>query len=96
MMQVRFHLDSNGRDITVEHVQDVEAIIERNKMLQTMPQKSDWGRQIAEIPNVFIMQWLNEEWARGNAEMRLFSEEFNQLVARKLRDPDWRFLRTDK
>jgi len=96
MLQVLFHLDSNGRDITVEHRQDVEDIIENNKRLQLIEQKSDWGRHVAEIPNIFIVQWLNEEWARGNTQLRPFTREFNQLVARKLRDPDFRFLRTGK
>ena len=75
--------------------QDVEPIIEHNKRLQSIPQKSDWGRHVATIPNVFLTQWLNEEHARGNALLRLYSKEMDDLVARKLRDPDWSFLRTD-
>jgi hypothetical protein len=42
------------------------------------------------------MRWLNEEHARGNTRLRLFSKEFDALIAQKLRDPDWKFLRTDK
>lgn len=76
-------------------MQDVEPILERNKMLRTMPQKSDWGRHIASIPNVEIVRWLNEEWARGNADIRFGSKEFDELVAKKLRDPDYAYLRTD-
>ena len=76
--------------------QDVEDIIERNKALQTIPQKSDWGRHVATILNNIINAWLNEEWARGNVNLRMFSTEFNALVKRKLADPDWRWLRTDK
>jgi hypothetical protein len=30
----------------------------------------------------------------GNTGLRMFTAEFNDLVARKLRDPDWAFLRT--
>jgi len=26
----------------------------------------------------------------------MFTREFDELVAAKLRDPDWKFLRTDK
>jgi len=96
MLQTRFHLDLNGRDITVERTQDVEDIIERNKALQTIEQRSDWGRHVASIPVVFLEKWLNEEWARGNTTIRLFDAEFNALLARKLRDPDYRFLRVDK
>ena len=82
--------------LTVHTYQDVEDIIERNKALKSEPQKSDWGRHIASIPLNVINQWLNEEYARGNVNMRLFDEEFNRIVAKKLQDHDWLFLRTDK
>jgi hypothetical protein len=85
-----------SRDLVVATAQDVEDIIERNKALQSTPQKSDWGRHVASIPLNIINQWLNEEWARGNVGLRMSGPEFDKLVERKLRDPDWRFLRTDK
>ena len=94
-MPTRTHLDSSGL-IVAETMQDVEAILERNKLLRALPQKSDWGRHIASIPNVIVTRWLNEEWARGNSELRFPSEEFNRLAAAKLRDPQWAYLRTDK
>jgi hypothetical protein len=86
----------DGRDLIVGTHQDVEAIIEHNKALQTLPQKSDWGRHVASIPLNIINQWLNEEWARGNVSLRLAGPEFDAMVERKLADPDWRFLRTDR
>jgi len=96
-MSVRTELHFDGGNMTVNRVQDVEDIIERNKRLQSEDQRSDWGRHIADIPNVIIERWLNEEWQRGNSAIRLFSPEFNALVKRKLRDPDWAWLRaTDK
>lgn len=95
MLETRIHLDSNGHDLAVEHIQDVEPILERNRMLRTMEQKSDWGREIAEIPNVILLRWLNEEQARGNTTIKLLGEEMDRLVARKLKDPDWAYLRTD-
>ena len=90
----RLHLRDG--DLTVERVQDVEAIIERNKALQGEPQKSDWGRHVATIPVIFLERWLNEEHARGNVGLRLFTPAFDALIRRKLADPEWRFLRTDK
>ena len=42
-----------------------------------------------------INQWLNEEYARGNVNLKLGSEEFDKIVAKKLKDHDWLFLRTD-
>jgi hypothetical protein len=85
-----------GRDLVAHSTQDVEDIIERNKALATIPQRSDWGRHVASIPLNIINQWLNEEWARGNLDLRMSGPAFDALVKRKLADPDWRFLRTDK
>jgi hypothetical protein len=90
-------LHREGGSITVERVQDVEDIIENNKRLQNEPQsrKSSF-RHVASIPNIFLEKWLNEELARGNTTIRIFGPEMDALVARKLKDPDWKWLRTDK
>ena len=96
MIDTRFHLDAGGRELTVERVQDVADILARNEALRREEQRSDWGRHIASIPCVILERWLNEEAARGNQTMRWGSQEFDALVARKLRDPDWAYLRTDK
>ena len=88
--------DAGEKKLIVNVHQDVEDIIENNKRLQTVEQKSDWGRHVASIPNNIINKWLMEEWDRGNASIKMFDDEFDKLVARKLRDPDWRWLRTDK
>ncbi len=84
------------RDVVAVSTQDVEPILERNAALRSEPQKSDWGRHVATIPNVILLRWLNEEHARGNASLRMFSKEFDALVLRKLADPEWKYLRTDK
>jgi hypothetical protein len=83
-------------EIIANTTQDVEAILERNAALRGEPQKSDWGRHVATIPNVILVRWLNEEYARGNTSLRMFTREFDEIVERKLRDPDWAYLRTDK
>lgn len=88
-------LEADGT-LVVERWQDVEPILERNKQLQTMPQKSDWGRHVASIPLIFYEKWLNEELARGNTTIKMFGKEMDAIVAKKLRDPDWKWLRTDK
>jgi hypothetical protein len=93
-------LDRADRRIIASTWQDVEPILERNKLLRSMPQRprrrGDWGRHIASIPNVILVKWLNEAYAAGNTQLRMFTAEFNELVARKLADPDWAYLRTDK
>ena len=89
------HIHQDGRTTIVETVQDVEPILDLNKALRDIPQKSDWGRHVARIPNVILTRWLNEEYAKGNVNIRLFSEEMNKIVERKLKDPEWAYLRTD-
>jgi hypothetical protein len=92
-VQTIFHHD--GSSFTVERVQDVEPIIEHNKLLQTIEQRSDWGRHVARVPNVVLEKWLNEEWERGNIHMQFGSDEFYEMVERKLQDPEYRAFRTD-
>jgi hypothetical protein len=94
-VDTRLTLDGHG-DLIVHSHQDVEHIIERNKALRGMPQRSDWGRHVASIPLNIINQWLVDEWVRGNANARFGAREFDALIQRKLRDHDWLFLRTDK
>ena len=92
-MLARIHLDCDGNGIAIEHVQDVASILERNKALRGEPQKSDWGRHIATIPNVILVRWMNEEGANVIA---MSGEEFGAFIRKKLNDPDWRHLRTDR
>ncbi len=85
----RVHLDTGGDRLTIEHVQDVEPVLERNAAMRGEAQRSDWGRHIASIPNIVIVQWMNETGVLP------FTREFDEIVARKLKDPDWAHLRTD-
>lgn len=95
-MDTRFHLDSNGKDLAIEHRQDVEPILDWNKQARDHEQKSDWARHVARIPNVIYVRWLDEEHRKGNTNLRLFTPEFDALVKKKLADPDWIFLRVDR
>jgi hypothetical protein len=92
---VKVHLDSNGNDLAVEHFQDVEAIIHNNKELQKERQTSDGFRHKASIPEVILVKWLDEEYARGNSTISWGSKEFDELIRRKLNDSEWAYLRTD-
>ncbi len=92
-METRLHFD-NG-NMTVENVQDVSDILENNKRLRSIAQKSDWGRHVASIPNVIMTRWLNEAFAEGNTTIKLFGPEMDALVDKKLKDPEWSYLRTD-
>lgn len=92
---VRPHFDGDTH-LAIEHVQDCTPILERNHALRREEQNSDWGRHVASVPDVILIKWLDEAHARGNVGLRLFSAEFNALVERKLSDPDWFYLRTDR
>ncbi len=93
---IRPHFDSNGRDFAVEHVLDGVPVLSWNPEARRDEQHSDWGRHVARIPNVIYVRWLHEEHARGNLALRLFSPGFDRVVHRKLADPEWAYLRTDK
>lgn len=92
----RFHYDSGDDRVYLSSTQDVEPILELNKAMRAERQRSDWGRHIASIPNIICLKWLHEEWAKGNVGLRYLSREFDELVERKLRDPEWKYLRTDE
>lgn len=93
---VRPHFDSNGKDLAIEHVQDVEPILEWNKEARRDDQKADWGRHVARIPNVIYVKWLDEEHRKGNTSLRMFTPAFDEIVQKKLQDPEWVYLRVDK
>lgn len=96
MSLTRLLLDRGERKIIAVTSQDVEPILAHNKALRGEAQRGEWGRHVATVPNVILVQWLNEEHARGNTGLRMFTPEFYALVARKLQDPEWAYLRTDK
>ena len=96
MLDTRIHLDSNGEDLAIEHVQDVEDILDWNAEARTQEQRSDWGRHVARIPNVVYVKWWDELYRAGHTNLRIFSHEFDQIVRKKLQDPEWAFLRTDR
>lgn len=89
-VRTTFHRHSDG-SFTILSSQDVEPILEHNKQLQTMPQKSDWGRHVASIPNGIWLQWHQET----NGEIdRMDKATFSRFLRRKLADPAYSFLRT--
>jgi hypothetical protein len=89
-------LDRTDKKIIAVTRQDIGPILHRNAALRAQPQRGDFGRHIASVPNVILVRWLNEEYARGNTDLRMFTPDFGELVARKLQDPDWKHLRVDK
>jgi hypothetical protein len=95
-MERKLYVDNGEKKLTFVNVQDVEPILDLNKVQRSEDQNSDWGRRIARIPNAIMLQWYYDEIAKGNLTLQMYSEEFDQIVYRKLQDPDWAYLRTDK
>jgi hypothetical protein len=85
-------------DTLYSHVrQDVEPILDQNARWREQEQpKTDGMKHVASIPMAVLELWLNEEVARGAVHLTLGSKEMDQLIRRKLRDPAWIHLRTDK
>jgi hypothetical protein len=85
-------------DVLYSHVrQDVEPILSANKRLRDLEQPNTDGlKHVASVPVAVLELWLNEEVARGATHLTLGSKEMDQLIRRKLRDPAWIHLRTDK
>lgn len=89
------HYDASERKFTFTRVQDLEPYLENNKRLRAQEQKNEFWRHTAEIPNIILMKWLNEEYARGRTGLRLYTKEFDEIIRQKLNDPDWAYLRVD-
>ena len=85
-------LDRAGT-VIASATQDVEPILKRNQRLRGEPQTSDWGRHIATIPNGVLLKWMLEE---GVPIYGMPAHEWDRFLKKKLSDPQWRDLRTDK
>jgi len=97
MSQVRTrpYVDEGEGTITWQRTQDIEPILEANKRRQNEPQKWAGGgdarwHHLAEIPNVIIEKWMNED---GVNLIAMRGEEFAKFIKKKLRDPDNAWLR---
>ncbi len=96
MSLTRVSLDRTEKLIVAETMQDVEPILEYTKRLQSVEQKSDWGRHVATVPDVLIVKELNREYARGNTQLRYLGPGFDEWFGRTfVNNPEYRDFRTD-
>lgn len=89
-MEVLFHPQPDGTFL-IEHRQDVEAHLDRNKALQNHDDGYSPTRELrraASIPDVIVVKWMEENG------INVFDPEHSTAVKRKLNDPEWRWLRT--
>ena len=91
-IETTYHVD--GRNLlAITQEQDVEAVFDDNKRMQNGEKQVGEMRLTAQIPPIFILKWLNEEHARGNIGLKFADKEFDQIIFKKLRDPDYKWLR---
>lgn len=91
----RVYYDRLEQKTVVAQIQDVAPIFEDNAKLRGIEQRSDWGRHVARIPNVFLEKILNDAHARGNTSMKLFDREFMKEVKKLIKDRDFNKVRVD-
>lgn len=80
-----FHPSEDGSGFVIEHVQDVDPLIDRNKADLNMVTNSDrWGdgKLVARIPAVIYNDWKQKGYMDDPAKLKAL-----------LNDPDNRFLR---
>lgn len=86
-----FHLDESESKITIRRTVDVEPRIEANKKLQGAGDgytPSRDLRRIASIPLGVVEMWRTVDG------IDIYNRNHWKAVMRKLRDPDWRWLKT--
>jgi len=94
-MQTEIVQLTERRTVAVYSTDDVEPYLEHNKLLRSMEQPNTDGlKHVASVPNIVMVKWLNEAWQRGQ-NVRYLSPEWDEIVAKKLKDPEWAYLRTD-
>jgi hypothetical protein len=86
-----FHFDETTGQFAIEHVEDIGPALAANQARANAGDgfsPSRELREIAEIPPVIALKWLNE------LGIDVFDRNHWPAVKRLLRDPDWRWLRT--
>lgn len=83
-------VNGEGWKVHVEHIQDVDPILDENKRKQNLEQRG-WVRQVGSIPHVVTVKWMQED---GVFWPRLAPREQDEYLRRKLNDPDYLYLKT--
>ncbi len=90
-----YHLNRTEGNVTIERVQDIEAIMENNKRVRNdeLDHKKFDGKdffRVASIPKVVIEQIKNE------LGINAFKREDHERFIRLLNSPDYAYLKTTK
>jgi len=96
-IETRWHEDVSAGQYIIERVQDVEPILDMNKIRQNdgtdgyTPSKD--LKHVASIPLVVIEQWMKQDGVNFLAMPH--GPEREKYIRKKLNDSDNNFLRTD-
>jgi hypothetical protein len=87
-----FEAVESEKKFRVHHTQDVSGILEQNKVRYNDVERKRRGikqefMHYAHIPDIVVMQWMKEG-------INIFDKNDIPKVKQKLRDPEWRHLRT--
>lgn len=91
MSDTSTHITVKDGKIHVRRYQDSEEIVDNNKRLQNAGKQPGDMRLIGSIPAIILERWIQED---ATNYLALPKDEFSRLIRRKLRDPDWKWLRT--
>lgn len=85
-------IDDETGKMQIKRWGDVEPIIDKNKALQSNEEYKHHGikkgmQHVAHIPDAVILKWRTEG-------IDIFNKDHWQKIKEKLRDPDWKYLRT--
>ena len=89
-----FHYDHSSDKTIIQTSQDVEPILEANKVAQTINDGYSPSRdlkRIASIPLVVVQKWMEED---GVNFLSLGKQDKAKYLRKKLNDPDYAYLRT--
>lgn len=84
----------DGETFTIEHVADVEPVLDLNKRFQSdnprgLSVTREW-KHVAEIPAIIVERWINEYGVDPT------DGHHNDLLKRLLNSNEWRWLRSSE
>lgn len=88
-----WYVDDDSDTATVHYRQRVDKILDRNKFLEGEGKNMSADKSLhwyASIPMSIILKWIQES---GINLMSLPGKEFAEFCDKKVRDPEWRYLR---
>tara|TARA_R100001530_G_scaffold534_1_gene842 strand:- start:887 stop:1186 length:300 start_codon:yes stop_codon:yes gene_type:complete len=84
-----FHYDNPSGEFAIEHIEDIQPLIDSNKRLQQEDHlMKDEFRLSARIPTTVVYEW------RRKFGVDIFNPNHKEAVKKLLNSPDYRYLKT--